>query len=125
MFIGQSIGNIIGPLLYTPSEAPEYYRGLYWNLILYCVISVLVAVTSMYLSRLNAHHSQNRVLAGKNAAIIDYSLFAPEEAERKRRTAAENGLYDDSAKDDTERKIGARAFDDLTDLQNDEFIFVF
>ncbi|KAM0428682.1 hypothetical protein ACHAQK_011504 [Fusarium lateritium] len=122
LFIGQSLGNIIGPLLYKPSEAPEYHRGLYWNLLLYCSIVGLVVVTSMYLSYLNRDHSRRRVLAGKDAVITDYSLYSPEEADRLRRTRATEGQQVENARDGT---VGDHAFDDLTDLMNDEFVFVF
>ncbi|KAF5024382.1 hypothetical protein F66182_3569 [Fusarium sp. NRRL 66182] len=122
LFIGQSLGNIIGPLLYKPSEAPEYYRGLYWNLLLYCTIVVLVGVTSVYLTYLNRDHGRRRVLAGKDAVIVDYSLYSPEEADRLRRMKATDGQHAENARDGT---VGEHAFDDLTDLMNDEFVFVF
>ncbi|KAM0295941.1 hypothetical protein ACHAPM_010657 [Fusarium culmorum] len=122
LFIGQSLGNIIGPLLYKPSEAPEYHRGLSWNLLLYMAIEGLVVLTSMYLTFLNRDHSRRRVLAGKDAVIVDYSLYSPEEADRLRRAKATDGQTIESAKDGT---VGDRAFDDLTDLMNDEFLYVF
>ncbi|KAF4463623.1 allantoate transporter [Fusarium albosuccineum] len=125
MFIGQSLGNIIGPQLYKPSEAPEYIRGLYWNLLLYCAILVLVGVASMYLAHLNRNHSRRRVMAGKEAVIVDYSLYSPEEAERLRRMKAVDGQENENARDEAGRRVGEHAFDDLTDLMNDEFVFVF
>ncbi|UPL00988.1 hypothetical protein LCI18_011922 [Fusarium solani-melongenae] len=125
LFIGQSLGNIIGPLLYRPSEAPEYFRGLYWNLMLYCTIIVLVGITTVYLAHLNRDHSRRRVLAGKDAIIQDYSLHSLEEADRLRRLKTMEEQQVDNAPDETGRRAGSRAFDDLTDLMNDEFIFVF
>lgn len=115
LFIGQSLGNIIGPLLYKPSEAPEYHRGLSWNLLLYMAIEGLVVVTSMYLAFLNKDHSRRRVAAGKDAVIVDYSLYSPEEADRLRKAKGA----------DVDGNVGDKAFDDLTDLMNDEFLFVF
>lgn len=85
-------------------------------------IEGLVVLTSMYLSFLNRDHSRRRVLAGKDAIIVDYSLYSPEEADRLRRAKATDGQNVDSAKDGT---VGDRAFDDLTDLMNDEFLYVF
>lgn len=125
LFIGQSLGNIIGPLLYKPSEAPEYFRGLYWNLLLYCTIIFLVGVTTMYLAYLNRNHSRRRVLAGKDAVIVDYSLYSPEDADRLRRLKATSAQQVENARGGAGVGVGARAFDDLTDLMNDEFIFVF
>ncbi|KAH6885181.1 major facilitator superfamily domain-containing protein [Thelonectria olida] len=125
LFIGQSLGNIIGPLLYKPSEAPEYFGGLYWNLILYCTILVLAGVTSMYLAYLNRDHSRRRVLAGKDAVIVDLSLCSPKEAERLRRMKMIGEQQDENARDKAGHPVGEHAFDDLTDLMNDDFVYVF
>jgi hypothetical protein len=76
----------------------------------------------MYLSYLNRDHSRRRVLAGKDAVITDYSLYSPEEADRLRRARAIDGQQVENARDGT---VGDHAFDDLTDLMNDEFVFVF
>lgn len=78
----------------------------------------------MYLVYLNRHHSRRRVLAGKDAVIVDYSLLAPEEVERLRRMKAVDEQHDD-ARDKAGGRVGEHAFDDLTDLMNDEFIYVF
>lgn len=85
-------------------------------------IEGLVVLTSIYLTFLNRDHSRRRVLAGKDAVIVDYSLYSPEEADRLRRAKAIDGQTVESAKDGT---VGDRAFDDLTDLMNDEFLYVF
>jgi hypothetical protein len=90
-------------------------------LALYCAIVVLVGITSSYLAYLNRDHSRRRVKAGKDAVIIDYSLYSAEEADRLRRTHAADRAESAATSEET----GARAFADLTDLQNDEFIFVF
>ncbi|KAM0327015.1 hypothetical protein ACHAQA_006138 [Verticillium albo-atrum] len=108
MFVGQSLGNIIGPLLYRPAEAPEYYRGLWWNLVLYLAVVALVAVTSAYITALNRAHGLRRVKMGKPAVLVDRSLD-------------EDG--GEAEEDDLD--VGARAFDDLTDLENEEFVFVY
>lgn len=79
----------------------------------------------MYLAYLNRDHSRRRVLAGKDALIVDYSLYSPEEADRLRRVKAIGAEHVENARDGAGSGVGARAFDDLTDLMNDEFIFVF
>ena len=78
-------------------------------------IEGLVVVTSMYLAYLNKDHSRRRVAAGKDAVIVDYSLYSPEEADRLRKAKGA----------DVDGNVGDKAFDDLTDLMNDEFLFVF
>jgi hypothetical protein len=123
IFVGQSVGNILGPLLYKPSEAPEYFRGLQSNLLLYCAIIALVGLTSAYLVWLNKSHSRRRARLGKAAAAIDYSVLSSEDAERMRRSQRVDAAGDDAPEDDHQE--GDRAFQDMTDLQNEDFIFVF
>ena len=89
---------------------------------LYCAIVVLVGATSAYLVYLNHSHSRRRVAAGKEAVIVDYSLYSQEDADRLRRAEGDNRQPENG--DGADRPVGAQAFDDLTDLQNDEFIFV-
>lgn len=79
----------------------------------------------MYLAYLNRNHSRRRVLAGKDAVIVDYSLYSPEDADRLRRLKATSAQQVENARGGAGVGVGARAFDDLTDLMNDEFIFVF
>jgi hypothetical protein len=124
LFVGQSLGNIIGPQLYRPSDAPEYFRGLQSNLMLYMAIVVIVGMASIYLSYLNRNHGRRRVALGKDAVIVDYSLYSPEDADRLRRAKSHDAPQAEHS-EEADRPQGDRAFDDLTDLQNDEFIFVF
>ncbi|KAK1954544.1 major facilitator superfamily transporter [Colletotrichum sublineola] len=131
LFVGQSVGNIIGPLLYKPSESPKYTRGLTSNLALYCVIVVLVITTSLYLAFLNRSHSKRRVAMGKSAVIIDTSLLSSAEAEKMKQEQAAGQAGDTghemaaSGEETVPDDVGARAFDNLTDLENEEFCFVF
>ncbi|KOS17466.1 putative transporter [Escovopsis weberi] len=154
VFIGSSAGNIIGPLLYTPEEAPAYSRGLRANLAFFGLVMVLVGVITLYLRRLNWAHARRRVSLGKHARVTDTSLETAQEAERlqaveraaRGRGAEEQeqvqeggqGLADeedtttlcDLGEDDDEASEmlhgnGARAFLDMTDLENEDFIFVF
>ena len=67
---------------------------------------------------------------GKSAVIIDSSLYTPEEVERQRvRQAAALGQpavdSTGAVADAGQVRAGSQAFDDLTDLQNDEFVFVY
>ena len=74
---------------------------------------------------------------GKSAIIVDTSLDSAEEAARRKRHRStqassegdvathliEEGDSDESREGSRER-VGEHAFDDLTDLKNEEFIFV-
>ncbi|KAF5604091.1 allantoate permease [Fusarium pseudocircinatum] len=141
IFISASAGNIVGPLLYSPDEAPAYTRGLRSNLALYIVVIALVVVTSLHLARLNRLHSQRRVALGKSAVLVDRSLETAEEAERIEhmerslrggvlREAEENedGRVADAGDlegDRADRKDEDKGFGDITDLENEDFLFVF
>ncbi|KAI1642301.1 MFS general substrate transporter [Daldinia loculata] len=118
LFIGQSVGNVVGPMLYSQTEAPGYTKGLRSNLALYIV--------------LNAGHAKRRVAMGKSAVIVDTSLDSAEVAAAqqtrddvdKNAKNAEEGDVAVASNEGVERP-GERAFENLTDLQNEEFVFVF
>lgn len=115
-FVGQSVGNIVGPQLYTPAEKPRYARGLRSNLALFVVIVVIVAATTAYLALLNRRHAKRRVELGKPAVVYDNSLDSAAEIERRR---AAGGA------DAAETETGDQAFENMTDLENEDFVFVY
>lgn len=41
VFIGMCTGNVIGPQLYSPSQAPKYRPGLTSNLILFIIVAII------------------------------------------------------------------------------------
>ncbi|KAJ3554998.1 hypothetical protein NM688_g2813 [Phlebia brevispora] len=117
VFVAQCAGNIIGPLLYTTEEAPYYHRGLTADLICWIVLCILVLVTAAYLKFLNMRHIKGRRLAGMPTKIIDTSLSTTAETVRLQ--------YDsDKATAKPVAALNSRAFEDLTDLQNVEFVYV-
>ncbi|KAH7029023.1 major facilitator superfamily domain-containing protein [Microdochium trichocladiopsis] len=140
LFLGQSLGNIIGPLLYSQADAPAYSRGLACNLLMFVAVILLSMVTSVHLHRLNKKHARMRVAVGKSAVIIDTSLDSPEEAATRKRDggrvvqdeaseslmarAAEEGDGHRASRERSSERVGDHAFDDLTDLKNEEFVFV-
>ncbi|KAK7935709.1 hypothetical protein PG985_001204 [Apiospora marii] len=126
IFVGQSVGNIVGPQLYKPSEAPAYTRGLTANLALYVVIIVLCGLTTLYLVALNKSHAKMRVAMGKSAVILDTSLDSAKEAARRQdaadAAAAADGSANNVAAADT---AGDKAFENATDLKNEDFVFCY
>ncbi|TKA30296.1 hypothetical protein B0A54_15374 [Friedmanniomyces endolithicus] len=139
--IGASVGNIIGPNLYKPSEAPHYTRGLRSNLALFCVIIVLVGLGVAWIRVLNRYvrnsfrlrlvlrvqladlpthqhrrHAAQRISLGKAGKVIDLSM-------ENNKTLAKEG----EAVNGNQRVggIGDKAFDDVTDLRNEDFIYVY
>ncbi|KAI1484885.1 major facilitator superfamily transporter [Biscogniauxia mediterranea] len=128
LFVGQSIGNVVGPLLYTQAEAPSYSRGLRSNLALYVIIMVIVFATTIYLRVLNKSHAKKRVAMGKPAVVVDTSLDSAKEAAAKQALAKADGTPEGNAaavEEAAQVVVGERAFENLTDLQNEEFVFVF
>ncbi|OTA08250.1 hypothetical protein A9Z42_0091930 [Trichoderma parareesei] len=140
VFIGSSAGNIFGPLLFTPDEAPAYSRGLRANIVFFALVLLLVGVTSLYLKYLNSDHAKRRVALGKSAIVLDMSLETAEEVERMealeramregtQRLSQDNG--DTRLGGDEENGVqpddvrGRKAFADITDLENEDFVFVF
>jgi hypothetical protein len=65
------------------------------------------SVTAAYLSWLNLQHAARRISLGKQGVIIDSSLEKYRGSEADAKIAAND-----------------QAFDDLTDLQNEDFLFV-
>ncbi|CAA7267484.1 unnamed protein product [Cyclocybe aegerita] len=107
-------GNIIGPLLFSPKDKPYYHRGIVAVLCCYAASAVIVCITVAYLWHLNEWNRKRRLARGEAGKIVDYSMLSVEEAEKARQ--------DQDASGASARGIGNHAFEDLTDLQNDEFI---
>ncbi|KAJ9624323.1 hypothetical protein H2204_010879 [Knufia peltigerae] len=114
LFVAQCAGNVLGPNLYTTGEAPLYHRGLLSNLALFVVLIGLYAAQVLFLMMLNKKHAKTRESLGKKAKIVDKSM-----KRIKARTAA---AADDDAEEDG---FGQHAFDDKTDWENEDFIFVY
>jgi hypothetical protein len=114
LFIGQSAGNILGPHLYTTAGKPRYLRGLISNLVLFIVIIVLVTLTTLYLMVLNKGHATRRVALGKAADVVDFSMENKKEWVKSEAEASSG-----------RRQSFNKAFDDETDLRNEDFIYVY
>jgi len=104
-----SAGNIIGPLLFSSTDAPAYRPGVRKVLGVYVMMFALVFIQAGNLFALNRAHRKTRVANGKPGQIHDHSM----ESEY-------TDLWDDNS-----AIIGQAAFEDLTDRQNDEFIYVY
>ncbi|EME89697.1 uncharacterized protein MYCFIDRAFT_185895 [Pseudocercospora fijiensis CIRAD86] len=114
LFIGASAGNILGPNLYRADEKPRYTRGLAANLALFIAIIVFVGVGAFYITILNKKHAAARQRMGKSAEVVDLSM-----------QSASTLTHSQKIVNDTDGAgVGDRAFDDLTDLKNEDFIYV-
>jgi hypothetical protein len=111
LFVGASAGNIIGPHLFKPSEKPRYSRGLKANLALFIAIVVMVLLAMVWIKILNRKHAATRESMGKAANVVDLSM--------------ENSKEVDPEEAEAVGAIGDKAFDDVTDLKNEDFIYVY
>lgn len=102
---GSSAGNIIGPLLFSSSDAPTYHPGLRAVLAIFVTLAAVVLLQLANLIVLNKMQARKRVAHGKAAVIHDVSM------------------EDHYVQIDTEG-VGEHAFD-LTDRQNDEFVYLY
>lgn len=96
-----STGNIVGPLLFQTQDAPAYLPGLRTTMGVFAAMLVIVLVQVGVLAGLNKRQERIRVGRGKPARVGDVSV------------ARSNA------------RVGERAFDDLTDLENDEFVYLY
>ncbi|TFK64965.1 MFS general substrate transporter [Pluteus cervinus] len=109
VFVAQCAGNIVGPLLYRTQDKPYYLRGLVADLICWIALAVLTLMTAAFLQFRNKQHEDARRRLGKVAVIVDTSL--EEYAVQAEMTKTGQLVSND------------QAFDDLTDGQNEDFIF--
>jgi hypothetical protein len=100
-----SAGNIIGPLLFSASDAPTYHPGLRAVLAIFIALAVVILLQLANLMFLNRLQRRKRVTNGKLAVMRDVSM------------------EDEYVGIDGER-VGVHAFD-LTDGRNDEFVYIY
>ncbi|KAK7047851.1 hypothetical protein VNI00_006179 [Paramarasmius palmivorus] len=113
VFVAQCAGNIVGPLLYRTEDKPYYTNGLVANLICWIALVVLTLMTAAYLAYLNKRQEAARRRLGKAGKIVDRSL----EVYKARVEGEKEGSEEGEA-------VNEKAFDDLTDLKNEDFIYV-
>ncbi|RYP16122.1 hypothetical protein DL765_005323 [Monosporascus sp. GIB2] len=142
-----STGNIIGPLVFDSRDAPEYLPGLRAMLGVFVALAACTALQAGNLALLNRRQERKRVRNGKPAKIRDASMtdeyqdfYAPAPASAGINDNDDDNVYastgagsDEVAvmarhghpESDLERcRLGDNAFSDMTDRENDEFIYV-
>lgn len=112
-----SAGNIVGPLLFTSKDAPTYHPGLRACLGIFSAMAITVLIQWANLWLLNKQQSRRRVRNGKSANIIDHSMQRRFEGIGEEREAGPMGQGLAHA--------GSNIIEDLTDGQNDEFVYIY
>ncbi|KAM5435573.1 hypothetical protein McanMca71_005824 [Microsporum canis] len=133
---GSSAGNIIGPLLFVKEDAPRYRTGLRSVLGSFIALAAVVMAQVANLVVLNKLHQRSRTAEGKQANIKDVSMCDQyvdfdDESDGLEFTPPHNpedeepANYAERTETVRRRRLGENAFQDLTDKQNNEFIYIY
>ncbi|KAL7912435.1 putative MFS transporter [Trichoderma velutinum] len=124
-----SAGNIIGPLLFNDKDAPAYKPGLRACLAIFVALVAVVAIQWANLIVLNKLQEKKRVRNGKKAKVVDHSMDSTYQTMDERDTVEEAVIAQENAAGTVEflgeARLGEQAFLDLTDRQNDEFVYIY
>ncbi|KAJ2975673.1 hypothetical protein NUW58_g8289 [Xylaria curta] len=115
---GMCAGNIIGPHLFDTTDAPLYRPGLISALVQFSFVGVMGLLIPIYLMFLNKLHEKKRVQLGKRADIVDGSML-------KRKEMQEVQERDLEQKDPGTSIENDNGLQDLSDLKNEDFIYVY
>ncbi|SPN96482.1 probable MFS transporter [Cephalotrichum gorgonifer] len=111
---GLSAGGLIGPLLFNADDAPEYLPGIRGVLGVFIAMVGCVIIQLGLLMFLNKQQAKRRVANGKSAVIVDKSMDTKVTMGGK--GDSEGGMMDEPS---------SAADLDLTDRQNDEFVYIY
>ncbi|KAI0414312.1 major facilitator superfamily domain-containing protein [Xylaria grammica] len=113
-----SAGNIVGPIVFNSKDAPNYFPGLRVVLGFFVATAACTILQAVNLAFLNKMQERRRVQNGKPAKIKDTSM-----SNTYQDLTADEPL--DGAEDAQDQsRIGQNAFSDMTDRENDEFVYV-
>ncbi|GFG10262.1 uncharacterized transporter C757.13 [Aspergillus udagawae] len=118
VLVGMCAGNVIGPQLYSTSQAPLYRPGLISNLIMFVIVGGFAIMTNLYLVYLNRRQATRRRELGKSAHIVDESMLSKKHLEGKALELEEVAPAPPAPTED-------KGFSDTTDLKNEDFIYVY
>ncbi|KAL2833910.1 major facilitator superfamily domain-containing protein [Aspergillus cavernicola] len=113
---GAAAGNIIGPLLFNEKDAPAYLPGLRTCLGIFAALVAVVLLQWAVLVYLNRSQERRRIANGKPGKMEDRSM-------QQQFHQADEGLAVENG--EGEQQIGNNAFMDLTDRENDEFVYIY
>lgn len=122
-------GNIVGPLLFNSNDAPAYKPGLRACLAIFVALVAVVAIQWANLIVLNKLQSKKRVRNGKKAIVVDHSMDATYRAMDENNADEEIVIAEENAAGAAQHagdaRLGEQAFLDLTDRENDEFVYIY
>ena len=103
-------GNIIGPLLFKPEDAPRYAPGVLAVMAIFIALIFLIGLQVVLLFLYNKQRQRQRVAAGKPKFIHDTSI---------------DGKYRTYGEDEGTEGLGENGVNDITDVKNNEFVYVY
>jgi hypothetical protein len=138
VFIAMCAGNVIGPLLYSTEDAPLYRPGLIANLVMFVTVGAVCGyvqcplshsallhantrhrLTPFYLMVLNKKHEKRRLELGKTGPVADMSMLGKDQLKNSKAVELE---------DITDQKVSVEednGLHDMTDLKNEDFVYVY
>lgn len=116
-----STGNIIGPIVFNSKDAPDYLPGLRVVLGFFVATAACAILQAVNLTFLNKLQERRRVANGKPAKIKDTSMSSKYQ-DIDGDEASDSVLVEQGAA--AHSRIGQNAFADMTDRENDEFVYV-
>ncbi|KAI1305135.1 major facilitator superfamily domain-containing protein [Xylaria venustula] len=125
-----STGNIVGPIIFNSKDAPDYFPGLRVLLGFFVATGACAILQAANLTFLNKMQERRRVQNGKPAKIKDTSMsdtyqdLTADESSDGVEDASRNAAVAEQGAAGQSRRIGQNAFSDMTDRENDEFVYV-
>ncbi|KAL7416388.1 allantoate permease-like protein [Mrakia frigida] len=119
---GSSVGNIVGPLLFKAKDAPAYKAGLGAVMGIFVGNVACVLLLAFVFILANKRKEVTRVKNGKPAKIHDRSM----EKSYAANTAEDTSVTDQVEGADVKAPavvLGQNGLLDLTDFENDEFVY--
>lgn len=124
-----SAGNIIGPILFNDRDAPSYKPGLRWCLCVFVALIAIVLMQWVNLMVLNRMQERRRVKNGKRAKLVDRSMQESyEDVENWNEDDVGRGSHVEEYGGEIsvgEFIVGREMSLDLTDRENDEFVYIY
>ncbi|KAI1114000.1 major facilitator superfamily domain-containing protein [Nemania sp. NC0429] len=121
-----SAGNIVGPIVFDSRDAPSYLPGLRTVLGFFVGTAAATVLQAVNLAFLNKGQERRRVANGKPAKIKDTSMSDTYQDidEGVDGGGSGSGSGGEEGHGHGRGRIGMNAFADLTDRENDEFVYV-
>lgn len=105
-----SAGNIVGPLLFKAQDSPRYAPGVRSVMIIFIILIALIGIQVVLLWMFNKQRQRQRVAAGKPKFIHDTSM---------------ENKYKMYGQDEGAAALGSEGIHDVTDVKNNEFVYVY